>query len=104
VLGRLYGLEAFGIKLGLENIERLTEALGHPERTFRSLHVAGTNGKGSVTAMAHAALRQAGLQAARTWRRSPNGSSSATCLSRRVTSKRSRATCSIPPTVCSPPA
>jgi dihydrofolate synthase/folylpolyglutamate synthase len=65
VLGRLYGLEAFGIKLGLENIERLTEALGHPERTFRSLHVAGTNGKGSVTAMAHAALREAGLQAAR---------------------------------------
>lgn len=65
MLGRLYGLEAFGIKLGLENIERLTEALGHPERTFRTLHVAGTNGKGSVTAMAHAALRQAGVRAAR---------------------------------------
>jgi dihydrofolate synthase/folylpolyglutamate synthase len=65
VLGRLYRLEAFGIKLGLENITRLTDALGHPERQFRSLHVAGTNGKGSVTAMAHAGLRAAGVRAAR---------------------------------------
>ncbi len=62
---RLYALETFGIKLGLGNIERLCEALGHPEEGFRSLHVAGTNGKGSVTAMAHAALRAAGLRAAR---------------------------------------
>ena len=64
-LDRLFALETFGIKLGLENITRLCEALGHPERSFTSLHVAGTNGKGSVTAMAHAALRAAGLRAAR---------------------------------------
>ena len=64
-LDRLFALENFGIKLGLENIERLCEALGHPERTFTSIHVAGTNGKGSVTAMTHAALRAAGLRAAR---------------------------------------
>ncbi len=38
---------------------------GHPERSFTSLHVAGTNGKGSVTAMAHAALHAAGLRTAR---------------------------------------
>ena len=62
---RLFALETFGIKLGLENITRLCEALGHPERSFTSLHVAGTNGKGSVTAMAHAALRAAGAAAAR---------------------------------------
>ncbi len=43
----------------------LCEALGHPERSFVSLHVAGTNGKGSVTAMVHAALRAGGLRAAR---------------------------------------
>ena len=43
----------------------LCEALGHPERSFTSLHVAGTNGKGSVTAMAHAALHAAGLRTAR---------------------------------------
>jgi dihydrofolate synthase/folylpolyglutamate synthase len=65
VLDRLFALETFGIKLGLDNIRRLCDALGHPERAFRSLHVAGTNGKGSVTAMAHAALHAAGLRAAR---------------------------------------
>jgi dihydrofolate synthase / folylpolyglutamate synthase len=65
LLERLFSLETFGIKLGLENISRLCEALGHPERSFTTLHVAGTNGKGSVTAMAHAALRAAGLQTAR---------------------------------------
>jgi dihydrofolate synthase/folylpolyglutamate synthase len=64
-LDRLFALETFGIKLGLENITRLCEALGHPERSFTSLHVAGTNGKGSVTAMAHAALRAAGANAGR---------------------------------------
>ena len=62
---RLLALETFGIKLGLDNISRLCEALGHPQRAFRSLHVAGTNGKGSVTAMTHAALRAAGIRAAR---------------------------------------
>jgi dihydrofolate synthase/folylpolyglutamate synthase len=62
---RLFALETFGIKLGLDNISLLCEALGHPERAFRSLHVAGTNGKGSVTAMTHAALRAAGIRAAR---------------------------------------
>jgi dihydrofolate synthase/folylpolyglutamate synthase len=62
---RLFALETFGIKLGLDNISLLCEALGHPERTFRSLHVAGTNGKGSVTAMTHAALHAAGIRAGR---------------------------------------
>ncbi len=62
---RLFALETFGIKLGLDNISLLCEALGHPERTFQSLHVAGTNGKGSVTAMTHAALRAAGIRAGR---------------------------------------
>ena len=65
MLDRLLSLETFGIKLGLENISRLCEALGHPERSFASLHVAGTNGKGSVTAMAHSALRASGLRTAR---------------------------------------
>jgi dihydrofolate synthase / folylpolyglutamate synthase len=62
---RLFALETFGIKLGLDNISLLCEALGHPERAFESLHVAGTNGKGSVTAMTHAALRAAGIRAGR---------------------------------------
>ena len=65
MLDRLLSLETFGIKLGLENISLLCEALGHPERSFTSLHVAGTNGKGSVTAMTHAALHAGGLRTAR---------------------------------------
>jgi dihydrofolate synthase/folylpolyglutamate synthase len=65
LLDRLFALETFGIKLGLENITRLCAALGHPERSFISLHVAGTNGKGSVAAMTHAALVAAGVRAAR---------------------------------------
>jgi dihydrofolate synthase / folylpolyglutamate synthase len=61
----LFGLEHFGIKFGLENIGALAAALNHPERAFRSIHVAGTNGKGSVTAMIDSALRAAGHRAAR---------------------------------------
>ena len=65
MLDRLLALETFGIKLGLDNISRLCAALGHPERAFTTLHVAGTNGKGSVTAMVHAALVAAGVRAGR---------------------------------------
>ena len=53
----LFSLEQYGIKFGLENIRALLNAFGHPERSFQVLHVAGTNGKGSVTAMADAMLR-----------------------------------------------
>ena len=48
---RLFALEHFGIKLGLDNIRLLLEALNRPDRAFASTHIAGTNGKGSVTAM-----------------------------------------------------
>jgi dihydrofolate synthase / folylpolyglutamate synthase len=61
----LFSLEQFGIKFGLDNMRALVAALGHPERTFTSVHVAGTNGKGSVVAMVDAALRAAGHRAAR---------------------------------------
>jgi dihydrofolate synthase/folylpolyglutamate synthase len=53
-LGRL---QHFGIKLGLENIAALCLALGNPQNRFLSVHVAGTNGKGSVSAMLAAILR-----------------------------------------------
>jgi dihydrofolate synthase/folylpolyglutamate synthase len=56
----LFGLEQFGIKLGLDNITTLLEALGRPERAYRTAHIAGTNGKGSVAAMTDTALRAAG--------------------------------------------
>jgi dihydrofolate synthase/folylpolyglutamate synthase len=59
---RLFGLEAFGIKLGLDNMRTLVGALAHPERAFPTVHVAGTNGKGSVCAMVERALRAAGYR------------------------------------------
>jgi dihydrofolate synthase/folylpolyglutamate synthase len=65
VLERLFALEHFGVKLGLDNIRTLCAALDHPERAFPVIHVAGTNGKGSVTAMVHAIYQAAGLHAAR---------------------------------------
>jgi dihydrofolate synthase/folylpolyglutamate synthase len=61
----LFSLEQFGIKFGLENIRALVDELGHPERAFVAVHVAGTNGKGSVTAMVDAALQAAGYRSAR---------------------------------------
>jgi len=64
-LAYLFSLEQFGIKFGLENISALLDRLGHPERAFAAVHVAGTNGKGSVTAMIDAALRAAGHRSAR---------------------------------------
>ncbi|MDH4064656.1 MAG: Mur ligase family protein [Acidobacteriota bacterium] len=59
---RLFALETFGIKLGLDNIRALTSALGHPERAYHTVHVAGTNGKGSVSAMVEHGLRAQGYR------------------------------------------
>lgn len=64
-LERLFALELFGIKLGLENIRILLDALGHPETAWRSVHIAGTNGKGSVAAMVERGFRAAGLHTGR---------------------------------------
>jgi dihydrofolate synthase/folylpolyglutamate synthase len=61
----LAGLELLGIKFGLEHIAALVEHLDHPQRHYRTLHIAGTNGKGSVTAMVDAALRAGGYRSAR---------------------------------------
>jgi len=61
----LFNLEQFGIKFGLDNIHAIVERLGRPDRAYRVVHVAGTNGKGSVTAMTDAALRAAGHRSAR---------------------------------------
>jgi dihydrofolate synthase / folylpolyglutamate synthase len=61
----LAGLEHFGIKLGLESITTILEARGRPERAYRTVHIAGTNGKGSVAAMVERGLRAAGLRTGR---------------------------------------
>lgn len=62
---RLFSLEQFGIKLGLDNIRAVLDALGNPERAYRSIHIGGTNGKGSVAAMVERAFRAAGLKTGR---------------------------------------
>ncbi|MEZ5415859.1 MAG: Mur ligase family protein [Vicinamibacterales bacterium] len=62
---RLFALETFGIKLGLDAMRELLGALGNPHHAWPSLHVAGTNGKGSVSAMTERALRAAGLRTGR---------------------------------------
>jgi len=61
----LASLEQFGIKLGLDQIRGLLSALGHPDTAFPSFIVAGTNGKGSVAAMAERGLRAAGYRTGR---------------------------------------
>ena len=53
---------AAAYKPGLAGMEAFCEALGHPERAFRSIHVAGTNGKGSVSSLLASALAAAGLR------------------------------------------
>ena len=58
----LYGLTRFGMKPGLRNIEALVTRFGHPERGLRFLHVAGTNGKGSVCHLLECQLRAAGFR------------------------------------------
>ena len=52
----------FGIKEGLKRIKALAEALGNPQNAYRTIHVAGTNGKGSVCAMIAEMLKAQGLK------------------------------------------
>ncbi len=58
----LYGLQHFGIKLGLENTHRLLDRLDNPQRRLRIVHIAGTNGKGSTAAALEQILRSHGLR------------------------------------------
>lgn len=53
----MYSLERFGMKLGLEVMEDLLRALDNPHTKFRSIHITGTTGKGSVAAMLESILR-----------------------------------------------
>ena len=60
-LADLYALEAKkGMDFRLSRLDPVLEALGHPERAFACVHLAGTNGKGSTAAMIEAALRAGG--------------------------------------------
>ena len=56
----LYDLQFFGMKLGLSNTLALLEELGNPHEKFKSIHVAGSNGKGSVCAFLTSILKESG--------------------------------------------
>lgn len=58
----LYGIRLFGQKLGLETMQYLLRLMGNPQRSLRFIHIAGTNGKGSVAAMLHSVLTTAGYK------------------------------------------
>jgi dihydrofolate synthase/folylpolyglutamate synthase len=56
----LYDLHLFGIKFGLEKVEKLLEYLGNPQDKLRVIHIGGTNGKGSVCSMISSILTKMG--------------------------------------------
>ncbi len=58
----IHGTYKFGSKLGLTNIKHLLNLLGDPHKEFKYIHVAGTNGKGSVTSMLSHILKEAGYK------------------------------------------
>jgi dihydrofolate synthase/folylpolyglutamate synthase len=62
LLARVYARAPRGIELGLQRVEAACEAIGHPERRWGVLHIAGTNGKGSVAAVSSLALERAGYR------------------------------------------
>ena len=61
-LAFLYGLQRHGIRPGLARVEKLLGLLGDPQNDFLSMHIAGTNGKGSTSAFAASILREAGFR------------------------------------------
>ena len=58
----LYSLNPKGIRFGLENTRYVLDKLGRPQDSFRSIHLAGSNGKGSTAAFLDSVLRSAGLK------------------------------------------
>lgn len=61
-LDYLASLNKFGMRLGLSRILRLAELLGNPQDAYKTIHITGTNGKGSVSALTAAALSASGLR------------------------------------------
>jgi dihydrofolate synthase/folylpolyglutamate synthase len=64
-LGYLYGLEKFGMVFGLENIKWLLNLIDNPHSRLKTVHIGGTNGKGSVASMMSHILKEAGYTVGR---------------------------------------
>lgn len=61
LIDELYSRRTKGIKLGLERLSSVLEKFGNPQETFKSIHIAGTNGKGSVSKIIYSLLRAHGV-------------------------------------------
>lgn len=62
LLDELYSYSMHGIKLGLENIKKICEELGNPQESYKIIHIAGTNGKGSTATTLETILLKAGYK------------------------------------------
>lgn len=60
-LDELMSYSSFGIKLGLDNMKSILKGLGNPEKNYKTIHIAGTNGKGSTASILEASLIEAGF-------------------------------------------
>ena len=60
ILSYLFDLNRFGIKVGLDHTVELLNRCGNPQNNFKSIHIAGTNGKGSICSMVSSILMSAG--------------------------------------------
>jgi dihydrofolate synthase / folylpolyglutamate synthase len=58
----LYSLEKFGMVFGLENVQWILNIIGNPHKFLKTVHIGGTNGKGSVAAMLSHILKAAGYR------------------------------------------
>ncbi len=58
----MFNLERFGIKLGLDNMSEFLSRIGDPQNDFKSIHVTGTNGKGSACAAVASILAEEGIR------------------------------------------
>ncbi len=61
-LNKLYSMHRFGVKLGLDNINKIMEHLGNPHQNFKSIHIAGSNGKGSTASFISSILIENGFK------------------------------------------
>ncbi|OQY00423.1 MAG: bifunctional tetrahydrofolate synthase/dihydrofolate synthase [Desulfobacteraceae bacterium 4572_130] len=61
-LDKMYKLNRFGIKLELETITNILKNIGSPQKKFKSIHIAGTNGKGSIASYIASILKSAGFK------------------------------------------
>ncbi len=61
-LDKLFSLHQFGVKLGLENITNLLEHIGNPQKKIRTIHIAGSNGKGSTSSFIASVLKEEGFK------------------------------------------